>query len=136
MSALLLCAIFLLSPRHFFNNNNNNNNNNFRNIGFLLRAGFALLNPSNNAPMVKNIQIIFVDVSSRTAPLQDNNNYYYYYYYYYYDYSKSFLRIIWRPMTIAKPLQVVCSPPKITSNFRPRVAYFQRRFGPMCPSSV
>ena len=34
------------------------------------------------------------------------------YYYYYYYYSKSFLRILWRPMTIAKPLQVVCSPPK------------------------
>ena len=45
---------------------------NVRNIGFLLRAGFALLNPSNNTPMVKNIQIIFVDVPSRTAPLQDN----------------------------------------------------------------
>ena len=39
-------------------------------------------------------------------------------------------------MTIAKPLQVVCSPRKSTSNFRPRVAYLQRCFGPMCPSSV
>ena len=37
---------------------------------------------------------------------------------------------------IAKPLQVVCSPPKNTSNFRPQVPYFQRRFGPMCPLLV
>ena len=51
-------------------------------------------------------------------------------------YSKSFLRIPWRPMTIAKLLQLVCAPTKTTSYFRPRVAYFQRRFGPMCPSSV
>ena len=29
-----------------------------RNIGFLLRARFALPNLSNNTPMVKNIQII------------------------------------------------------------------------------
>ena len=51
-------------------------------------------------------------------------------------YSKSFLRFPWRPKTFAKPLPVVCSPPAITSNIRPRVVYFQRRFGPMCPSSV
>ena len=50
--------------------------------------------------------------------------------------SKCFVRILWRPMTIAEPLQLVCSPPKITSNFRPQMVYFQRRFGPMCPSSV
>ena len=49
---------------------------------------------------------------------------------------KVFFRILWRPMTIGKPLKVVCSPPKNTRNFRPRVAYFQRRFGPMRPSSV
>ena len=36
----------------------------------------------------------------------------------------SIIKII---IIIAKPLQVVCSPPKITSNFRPRVAYFQRQ---------
>ena len=62
--------------------------------------------------------------------LKTDENYYYYFYY------KSFLRILWRPMTIAKPLWVVCSLPKNTSNFRPRAAYFQRPFGPICPSSV
>ena len=51
-------------------------------------------------------------------------------------YSKSFVRFLWRPTTIAKPLPVVCSPPAITSNVRPKVVNFQRRFEPMCPSSV
>ena len=50
--------------------------------------------------------------------------------------SKVFLRIFWRPMTISKPQLVVCSPPKITSNFRTRVVYFQTLFGPMCPLLV
>ena len=45
---------------------------NVRAIGFLLRAGFALLDPSNNTPMVKKHSDNIVDVSSRTAPLQDN----------------------------------------------------------------
>ena len=39
-------------------------------------------------------------------------------------------------MTIAKPLQVVASPPQIISIFRPRLAYSQWRFVPMWPSSV
>ena len=51
-------------------------------------------------------------------------------------YSKSFFRFLWRPTTIAKPLPVVCSPPAITGNVRPRVVYFQRRFGPICPPSA
>ena len=50
--------------------------------------------------------------------------------------SKTLFQIIVIIIIIAKSLQVVCSLPKITSNFRPRVAYFQRRFGPMCPSLV